>query len=285
MRFVQPIFLRGTGLAQSNLFYRVLAAAVFGPVLLGLFWTGGIPLLVGLCLVVLGGVREFYRMLAAKGLSPWPKLGTVAAPGWCVAVFTFGLDAFVPFFTGLFLLLLFLALFQNAPGLRLANAIGAFAGVLYTGFLGSFVLLVRGFSPADGPAPEAFAALLLLGIWAADVAAYFAGHGFGRWHPFPGISPGKTEAGFIGGLIAAVGAMAFGVPYVSAWPVREGVILGLIVGIGAPIGDLIESMIKRDMGVKDTSALIPGHGGILDRFDSVFFVFPLVYLYLQIAGG
>lgn len=270
-------------MAHSNLLYRVLAAAVFGPVLLALFWMGGIPLLVGLCAVVLCGAREFYQMLAQKGLSPWPKLGMIAAPGWCVAVFVFGLDAFVPFFTGLFLLFLTLALFQNAPGMRLTNAIGAFSGVLYTGFLASFVPLVRNFSHRGESEQEAFATLLLLGIWAADVAAYFAGNWFGRKHPFPAISPGKTEAGFIGGLIAAIAVMTLGAQYLSAMPLREGIVLGLIVGIGAPIGDLVESMIKRDMGVKDTSALIPGHGGILDRFDSVFFVFPLVYLYLQIA--
>lgn len=271
-------------MAHSNLFYRVLAAAVFGPILLALFWMGGIPLLVGLCAVVLGGAREFYGMLAQKGLSPWPKLGMIAAPGWCVAVFFGGPNAFAPFFTGLFLLLLVMALFQNAPGLRLTNAIGTLAGVLYTGLLGSFVLMVRNFSHPGESEQKAFAALLLLGIWAADVAAYFAGNRFGRRHPFPGISPGKTEAGFIGGLIAAIAVMTLGVLYLSAMPLREGIVLGLIVGIGAPIGDLVESMIKRDMGVKDTSALIPGHGGILDRFDSVFFVFPLVYLYLQILN-
>jgi len=264
---------------MSNLVQRVLAAALFGPALLALFWYGNLPLLLTMGLIVAIGTREFCQMLRIKGLHPWPIVAIVASLIWCGLAFFYTLQVWATFFLILFILLLIIALFTGETGWRLANACGTLLAVVYVGFLGSFILLVRNHSH---PNSDLFAMLILVGIWASDVFAYFAGRTFGRWHPFPKISPGKTEAGFIGGILAAVGAIAWGT---SAWallPLDQGLILGLIIGIGAPIGDLIESMIKRDIGVKDTSELIPGHGGMLDRFDSVFFVFPLVYLYLQI---
>lgn len=268
---------------MSNLAQRVFAAAIFGPVLLALFWLGGYWLFVAWCGVVAVGAWEFYRMLASKGLQPWTWFGIVASLVWCGFAFTTGLNAFSLFFSVLLFLAFAGALFVGQPGYRLLNAGGMLLGVCYVGFLGSFVLLVRNTSVIDASEQGAFAVLILLGIWADDVMAYFAGRWFGRWHPFPTISPGKTEAGFIGGLIAALLVMGFGAQTLGLFDSTQGLILGALVGIGAPLGDLVESMIKRDMEVKDTSQLIPGHGGVLDRFDSVFFVFPLVYLYLCFA--
>jgi phosphatidate cytidylyltransferase len=264
---------------MSNLVQRVLAAAVFGPVLLVLFWFGGYALLAGVCAVVAVGTWEFYRMLTQKGLQPWVGFGILAALTWCLAAFIIGLNAFPLFFTALLLFSLVGALCTS--GDRLLNAGGTLLGVIYVGFLGSFVLLIRNTLPNDASEQGAFAVLILLGIWADDIMAYFSGRWFGKKHPFPTISPGKTEAGFIGGLAAALLVIGFGAHTLGMFNITQSLILGLIVGIGAPVGDLIESMIKRDMNVKDTSALIPGHGGVLDRFDSVFFVFPCVYLYLH----
>ena len=266
---------------MSNLAQRTLAAALFGPALLALFWYGGYPLLVALWLIVALGTQEFCRMLQTKAQRPWAKVAIVANIIWCGLAFFYGLQVWALFFPCLFLILLVLALFQSETGTRLPNASGTLMAILYVGFLASFVILVR-----NHPMPNnhLFAVLILLGIWASDVAAYFSGRAFGRWHPFPNISPGKTEAGFIGGAIAAIALIAYGTQTWSLLSLNQGILLGLIIGIGAPIGDLIESMIKRDMGVKDTSEIIPGHGGILDRFDSVFFVFPLVYLFLQIIN-
>lgn len=231
--------------------------------------------------IVALGTREFCLMLKAKNLRPWTRFAIFASLIWCGLAFIYQLQIWAVFFPALFLVLLIRALFQGIPGQRLANATGTLMAILYVGFLGSFVILVRNDPAFNTPL---FTVLILLGIWASDIAAYFSGRTFGRWHPFPSISPGKTEAGFIGGLIAAVATLAYGTHIWDLLPLNQGLILGLIIGLGAPIGDLVESMIKRDIGVKDTSELIPGHGGILDRFDSVFFVFPLVYLYLQLIN-
>lgn len=263
---------------MSNLTQRILAAGVFGPALLILFWYGGLPLLLLTGLIVALGTREFCHMLAAKELRPWTLFATTAGLIWCGLAHVQGLQAWTLFFPILFLLLLVRALFQKTMNLRLANAGGTLMAFLYVGFLGSFIILVR-----HHPMPQAniFTILILLGIWASDVAAYFSGRLLGRWHPFPNISPGKTEAGFMGGILAALGTIAYGAHHWELLTLNQSLMLGFIIGIGAPVGDLIESMIKRDMGVKDTSTLIPGHGGMLDRFDSVFFVFPSVYLFLQ----
>ena len=266
-------------MAKSNLVQRVLAAAVFGPVLSVLFWVGGYGLFALWCGVICIGVWEFYRLLCGKGLKPRMVFGMVATLAWCALAFWVGLDAFALFFLIVFLSLFCLALFDPSD-YRLHNAGGTLLGVLYVGFLGSFVLLVREALPAPERGPGAV--LILLGIWANDVMAYFFGRWFGRWHPFPSISPGKTEAGFVGGALSALLVVGVGAHLFGSFNASQSLCLGLIIGIGASLGDLVESMIKRAMDVKDTSELIPGHGGVLDRFDSLFFVFPLVYLYLHL---
>ena len=271
--------------ARSNLTQRVLAAAVFGPVLLVLFWIGGFPLLVGLSGVVGAGTWEYYRMQEQKGLHPWTRFGVAASLAWCVWVYEFGSASLLFPLAGLVLCLLVLALGRgDTGGFRLGDAGATLMGVLYVGFLGSFALLVRNFSKAEmseGGA-AALAVLILIGIWAADIAAYFCGRFLGRRHPFPHLSPGKTGAGFVGGLAGALVTVPAGVQAFGLLCFWEGLGLGLVVGGGALLGDLVESMVKRDAEVKDASGIIPGHGGVLDRFDSFLSVYPLVYLYLSL---
>ena len=272
-------------MANSNLIQRVVAAAIFGPILVVLFWLGGYWLFGAWCGVLSLGAWEYYRMLSRKGLQPWTGFGIVAALSWCAVAFVFGANAFAFFFAVLFLLMLSMALFRNTVGRRLLAAGGTLLGVIYVGFLGSFVFLVRNTLPIGASEHEkgVFAVLIVMGIWASDVMAYFFGRWFGRRRPFPTISPNKTVAGFIGGLLSALLVMGIGAQIFGLFDIAQSLMLGLFVGLGAPLGDLVESMIKRDMDVKDTSELIPGHGGVLDRFDSIFFVFPLVYLYFQLV--
>ena len=119
-------------------------------------------------------------------------------------------------------------------------------------------------------------------IWVCDSAAYFAGMSLGRRKLLARVSPGKTVEGAVAGFVAAIGAFLLAratvVPYLS---LLDALACGCIVGIFGQLGDLAESLLKRDAGVKDSSALIPGHGGVLDRFDSLMFVSPLIYLYID----
>ncbi len=123
---------------------------------------------------------------------------------------------------------------------------------------------------------------ILVSIWMCDTAAYFGGLSMGKHKLFPRVSPNKSWEGavwgFIGALITMIIFQYYFLPYLK---VHQAIIIGVIIGVFGQIGDLIESLLKRDAGVKDSSGLIPGHGGILDRFDSLIFVSPILYLYID----
>lgn len=118
-----------------------------------------------------------------------------------------------------------------------------------------------------------------------DIGAYFVGTRFGRHKLAPSISPAKSWEGFAGGILTAViGGAAFGY-FVDALTIQEGLVLGVIAGFLAPVGDLVESMAKREIGIKDSSGLLPGHGGFLDRLDAILFCAPLAFIYLRFVAG
>ncbi len=185
------------------------------------------------------------------------------------------------------------------------NAATTVFGVTYVSlFLGALIGVRELFIPADfpvyahfqTPGPSVSADVeetiyrwggltviaLFASIWICDSAAYFAGRALGRHKLFERVSPKKTwegaVAGFIFAVLAFIGAKALLLPYMSY---GSAVVCGAIVGIFGQLGDLAESLMKRDAGVKDSSALIPGHGGAFDRFDSLMFVSPLVFFYLD----
>ena len=154
--------------------------------------------------------------------------------------------------------------------------------MLFFGLLGSAPLLLV---QAAGPGAEGrhLVAVLFICIWLADSAAYFSGRQWGETKLAPTISPNKTRVGLVGGIVGSLVPMGLISLLPSFSPLALMGLL-LIAGIGGQIGDLVESAIKRDVGVKDAPALIPGHGGLLDRFDSYFFAFPLAYLYVDMLA-
>ncbi|MDI6765646.1 MAG: phosphatidate cytidylyltransferase [Bacteroidota bacterium] len=195
-------------------------------------------------------------------------------------------------------------LFRN-NGSAILNVSSTLAGIFYVSlFFGTFIGLRELFVPFDFPMGRYFQSpdcytnpeiinqvyqwggytviSVLAMIWICDTAAFYIGSAFGKHKLFPRVSPNKSWEGAIGGfLFAVMGAVATKfliLPYLS---LGSAIILGIIVGIFGQIGDLIESLFKRDAGVKDSSNFIPGHGGILDRFDSLLLVSPIVYLYLD----
>lgn len=197
-----------------------------------------------------------------------------------------------------------LELLRN-KGSALYNLSATLFGVLYVSFfLGTLIGLRELFIPQDFPywlhlevtgidlPPEAVEKIygwggltiltLFVSIWVCDSLAYFTGSAIGRHKLFPRVSPNKTWEGAVAGYVGAIGifllAQAYVLPYMS---VANAVVCGSIVGIFGQIGDLAESLLKRDAGIKDSSALIPGHGGVLDRFDSMTFVSPLIFYYLD----
>jgi phosphatidate cytidylyltransferase len=195
-------------------------------------------------------------------------------------------------------------LFRNR-GSALLNLSATLLGALYVSFFAGCVVGLRElFIPADFPVhlhfplagptvPDEIAGTIyrwggwtvltvFASIWICDSAAYFAGRAFGRHRLFERVSPKKTwegaAAGFLASVATFVAAREFALPYLA---LRDAAVCGVIIGVFGQLGDLFESLLKRDAGVKDSSALIPGHGGMLDRFDSLLFVAPLLYLYLD----
>lgn len=164
-------------------------------------------------------------------------------------------------------------------------------GAVYIGMLlGSFVLL-RDLGPRLSVTPFGAAdrgawlmLLVALCVWAGDTAAYFVGRSLGRKKLAPTLSPGKTVEGAVGGLVGSI-VVGAGFGHWFGIPLTIGLGFGVLAGTFGPLGDLWESALKRELGIKDFGGVMPGHGGALDRFDSLLFVAPLAFLYLRCLGG
>jgi phosphatidate cytidylyltransferase len=281
---------------DSSLIRRISSAVLFLPLLYllarlgGLFYLGFTLLFIGLAL------REFYLMLEAKGIKAHWKSGFLAA-----LLFPIGFYArlraqrteewhLAGLLTVLLIAMLLAELRRGASKQTLVNTSSTLLGVLYIGWLGSQVIALREL-PGTLHVPYAegmsFALLPFFLAWSCDTAAYLVGRTWGRHRLAPNVSPGKSIEGAVGGLLAAIvaGAVArvWFAPYLEPVPA---LVLGLLVGVFAQLGDLVESLLKRDAETKESSSLIPGHGGVLDRFDSILFAAPLVYYFLlwQVFG-
>jgi phosphatidate cytidylyltransferase len=182
------------------------------------------------------------------------------------------------------LLLLVVELFRN-KGSAILNLGATFLGIFYIGIFAMTLVSLREFYLVSSESNVYGAYLIisiLASIWVGDSAAYYGGINLGRHKLFPRVSPKKSWEGAIFGFIFSVGAMILAKLIVLDflnWP--SVVIIGIIIGIIGQIGDLVESLLKRDAAVKDSSSIIPGHGGFLDRFDSLLFSAPAIWLYLK----
>jgi phosphatidate cytidylyltransferase len=223
-------------------------------------------------LIVGVATLEVCNTMHTKAMKPATLLAFTASVTFPLATQRFGFDAY-PVYFGLVTVFAFLwFLFEITPGrpvVGIATTVMAFA---YVGGLGGFAGLALGFDDGVG---------LILGVVlcviAYDVFGYFIGSQFGRSPIAPKISPNKTVAGTIAGMLASVAVGLIIVSMIDPFNARRGLALGVLVAIGAFLGDLCESMIKRDLGVKDFGTLLPGHGGVLDRFDGLLFCLPIVF--------
>lgn len=253
---------------------RLVVALVGIPLLLGVTYLGGWWLNLLSELIALVGLMEFYHLVKRMQLKPMVPAGLLGGlflipvaylskgiPGWYLAVVTLGL------------LVLFLVMF---PRLGVADLAVTFLGIWYVGGLVAYLPLIRLLPGGAGALTMAF-----LLTWAVDSGAYFCGLFFGRRHPWPYLSPRKTWAGAIGGVLGSLFvAVIIGPALLAGLNYSLLGMLAILVAVAGQAGDLIESGLKRLAGVKDSGWLLPGHGGILDRFDSLLLVAPVVYYYL-----
>jgi phosphatidate cytidylyltransferase len=270
---------------------RVRSAAILVPPLLVALWLGGpwIALVVAIA-VALASVEAF-RLLTAAGHPSFPVLGAVLA-----VVIALG-DSVkeLPGGSGILLAGIGIVLVGVAALTRTdpRDGLAAFAtttfAALYLGLLGFVARLSASPAPVDPGTPlgalgpdRAWVLLLVLVVWSFDTAAYGVGRRFGRHAFMAHISPSKTLEGVLGGAVAAAVVGVVLVVLVGGSAIA-GAGFGLLVGAAAQAGDLVESMLKRAAGAKESGRLIPGHGGMLDRIDSFLFAAPAAFFYVSVA--
>jgi phosphatidate cytidylyltransferase len=250
---------------------RVISALIGVPILVGFLFLGKIPFFVLVVILVIAGLDEFYSIARELGKHPVVLLGMIGGSSFCLAALLAGERSF-PIVLATFLILLLTSQFLDVGTSTLSDTATTLFGSLYVGFLFSYLILIRGIS-SHGPV---LVLLLFITTWVYDIVAYAAGRAIGRRKLAPRISPGKTWEGAIVGALASILLLSsiFFIPWFS---LGHRILLGIVIGLVSPFGDLAESKLKREAGIKDTSSRIPGHGGILDRFDSLLFTTPIAY--------
>jgi phosphatidate cytidylyltransferase len=270
---------------------RWLTAAIAMPIVLVFVWFGGWFAFAALVLVVVLGTLELHTMLLHVGYRPliWISLG-LSILFLIAAMFPSYRLSIIEDSLGVSLLVSFSWLFfrKQLDGAMVDWSL-TLAISVYLGWPTSFMLLLRGYTPAtfqgNGvvllPPGAWWLLVVLLGVWGFDAAAFFSGRYFGRHKLAPEISPGKTWEGVAGGLVLSIIAalVLTVVPLHVPW--YFAILLGVLIGMAATLGDLAESLIKRQTHVKDSGQIMPGHGGMLDRIDSLLFAVIVVYIFAQ----
>lgn len=265
--------------------HRLLSALVGIPLGIFLVWQGGLWLTGFVVILAAIGFQEFHATLRIGGVEALREVGFPAVAALVLGAYFFSGPELLLFTQGVLALAVIGSLafhiFAPVEGSKVASAAATVLGVVYIGFLFTFTIIVREMAgPTRTGLP--FGLHLFLLVWlatmAADTGAYAAGKTLGKHKLCPAVSPGKTVEGAIGGVVGAI---------LLAWPLGawagiaagHAIALGVLIAVVGLIGDLSKSIIKRDIGVKDFGALIPGHGGVLDRFDSLLVSMPAAYFF------
>jgi phosphatidate cytidylyltransferase len=264
--------------AASDLTLRIISAVVLIGLFLVTLFVGGwlFTLFVGSVMVI--AVGELYATLRRHGYAPLALFGILGVFGSAIAAHLGGPGPvlIVMLATALTVILFFSVMPRRRPLENLSVTV----------FGATWVTLLA-LATTIGQAPEGVALILLLVLLTAffDIGSFFAGRAAGRHQLAPELSPKKTWEGFIGGIVttSAVAALLSTFDY---FPINlyQGLALSAVVVVLAPLGDAVESMVKRSLGVKDMGSVLPGHGGMLDRIDALLFVVPAAYLYFRTVG-
>lgn len=266
------------------LWKRVLTALCGLPLVLWLVYVGDWWYWAGISLASVLAWGEFCRMLRVRGSRPWQSLGYAYALVLPLCAWQGNAHETLFLLTLLFLLS-GARLVVQAQRFKVEDALATVFGVLYVPLLFSFFaalrLTVGGETPGGVSLGAAYVYLAFAGTWASDTCAYFVGSRWGRTKLCPAISPGKTVEGAWGGLLGTLTIVGGAGTFLVGLTPLQALLLAGLIAVAAPIGDLVESCLKRYAGVKDSGALLPGHGGMLDRTDSLLFVVPAVYFYVS----
>lgn len=272
---------------METLSTRVLTSVVGFSIVSLVVWIGWWALLPALVVVAIMCLREYIRMLDSNdvdvrrislgvfaaaiilaSLPQWPQVPWIGG-SWREVVLTIAIGAI-------------LVLEVIRPGERpLERVVYSIFGLLYIPWLLGYFLMLR-YTP-DAEAGLLYFALPLLATFAADIGGFFAGHYFGKRKLAPEVSPGKTVEGAIGGLAFSFVTVLVMTQLARIWSPLDAFLYSLLVASASQLGDLAESLIKRALKTKDSGTSLPGHGGFLDRIDSLLFAVPATYLFLNIS--
>jgi len=265
---------------------RSLIAVIFGPLIILAALYGSFYWLTFVIIVAVASVIEFCHLSENKGAKPKALTAAIFTFAIITSLYFYADFKLVPLLILALVFILFSELYQP-QGSPILNSAVSLMGILYYGLLfGSFVLirqLPTRYGLDDGPA-GLWIVMIILATWICDTAAYVVGSYFGKHKLIERISPNKTIEGTVAGfLFAILTAYLSHIWFIKGLSLTDSLIIGAVVGSFGQYGDLFESMFKRDAGVKDSSNIIPGHGGIMDRFDSLSLSAPIIYLYLRIV--
>lgn len=263
---------------SNKLITRTITALVGAPIIWACVYFGGLYFLILVLGLALFSLNEFYNLMMKKGYFPAYWVGNLITI-FFIWVSYYSLNknwelAHSAILTIAATLALMAGIFLKREKDTIVDVAVTLLGMIYIGWFFSYFLFIRNVT-----AHGAFLFFLMATIWAMDIAAYLVGKKFGKHKMCPTISPNKTWEGAIAGFITAVLAADIFSGFVLINGTHA-LVLGTIIGIVAQLSDLVESVIKRDAGVKDASDIVPGHGGVLDRMDSFILTAPIMYYYV-----
>lgn len=274
---------------KKNVITRLITGFALGLSFLALIIYGGVPLFLVTMFIVYFATHEYVVILRHKGFYPSLKVILIADAFFALLAY---LNRFnlVPFAVTVSSITAFIWVLFKGRQPYIANVATTILGFIYSGLFPLYLIFMRdiGSHPtyhyliktSTQYSGLGYLLLLFFGVIVTDTGCYYFGSKFGK-HPLaPVISPNKTIEGSVGGTVCAILCSLF-IGYIIKLPVIHCIVVGLLIAFFAQIGDLCESLIKRDAGVKDSGNVLPGHGGFLDRCDSFVFTLPVLYYYFQ----
>ena len=263
---------------------RIISGAIGIALAAYVIQQGGMVFVVGAAVLAVLAWFEFTRAFSHRGGNPTVLSGLLGVGGMLYGAYHGQTDMILLALMASITLALITSVLLRGD-VSVPDVCISVAGIAYIGLPFAHLIMLRALSGMSFATPietfdlgAAMVWVMFIGTWASDSFAYFAGRAFGSHKLAPAISPNKTIEGFLGGLIGTIAAVA-GLGYLLHMPLTQMAGLGAATAVLGTLGDLVESLMKRHTGIKDSGAIIPGHGGIWDRFDSVLFTAPLVYYY------
>ena len=271
---------------NRELLKRIIVVTAGVPVIFGATLLGKLPFFIFVNIILVVSLLEFYGLSKSNDVIPSQSLGllSILAISWDIYMNN-GIK--LPVIISVTILFVLIAELFKKRGNHLNNTGATLLGVLYISLFSSFLFLHK--LSMTKPEPlvigPSVVLMIFISIWICDTSAYLFGSRIGRTPLFPRISPKKTwEGSIIGFILAVITAIGFKLIFIPHLFLIDSIVCGIVVGIVGQISDLIESMFKRDAQVKDSSKILPGHGGVMDRFDSPILIGPVLILYFLLRN-